>query len=158
MVGRRLVDDAASSPSSSLPLPSLLYLNQHLPSPSLPLSFLSSLMPLDAACQQVISALGALQAGADRASQLQANDWLTSFQHSVSARRLFRPLGDMLTDSLLTLTLVIVQREAWQTCHSLLFSDEVGLDVKMFAGQTFRAKVSKVKGVKDIRGVAGIEL
>lgn len=36
------------------------------------------------------------------------------------------------------------QRDAWGTCHALLFSDEVGLDVKMFAGQTFRAKVRRV--------------
>jgi hypothetical protein len=39
--------------------------------------------------------------------------------------------------------LTLLQKDAWETCHVLLFDDHVGLDVKMFAGQTFRAKVRR---------------
>ncbi|CED82507.1 Nuclear transport regulator [Phaffia rhodozyma] len=86
-------------------------------------------MPLDQASQQVVSALQALQSSTDRQSQLQANDWLTSFQHS---------------------------KDAWQVCHTLLFSDEAGLDVKMFAGQTFRAKVIYDISELDPSSTAGL--
>lgn len=40
-------------------------------------------MALDDASQHVISALGALQAHSDRQSQATANEWLSTFQHSV---------------------------------------------------------------------------
>lgn len=97
--------------------------------------------------QQVIAALHALStptaANGDRSVQLAANEWLTSFQHSVRRRSLScdaeLPSIQKLTET--PLTLFIVQKDAWETCHVLLFDDHVGLDVKMFAGQTFRAKV-----------------
>lgn len=99
---------------------------------------------LSPSAQQVVAALQALAtptaANGDRSIQLAANDWLTSFQHSVRtlARCWISHRAGLLTIS------TVLQKDAWETCHVLLFDESVGLDVKMFAGQTFRAKVRRL--------------
>ncbi|KAL5518958.1 MTR10 [Sanghuangporus vaninii] len=66
--------------------------------------------------QAVLSALEALgQPTADKASFMTANTWLQEFQHS---------------------------NEAWATCNTLLLNPEMPLLAKIFAAQTFRAKVT----------------
>lgn len=97
---------------------------------------------LSPSAQQVVAALQALAtptaANGDRSTQLAANDWLTSFQHSV------RTLARCWISQRVGLLTTVLQKDAWETCHVLLFDESVGLDVKMFAGQTFRAKVRRL--------------
>ncbi|KAH9944146.1 ARM repeat-containing protein [Epithele typhae] len=65
--------------------------------------------------QAVLSALEVFSRVPEKAALEQANTWLQDFQHS---------------------------SEAWSTCNVLLLSPEAPLAAKLFAAQTFRAKVT----------------
>ncbi|KAH9837030.1 ARM repeat-containing protein [Rhodofomes roseus] len=68
-----------------------------------------------AAVQAVLSALDVFGRAPDKAALDQANTWLQDFQHS---------------------------RDAWATCNVLLLSPDAPPAAKLFAAQTFRAKVT----------------
>ncbi|KAG6898068.1 hypothetical protein C0992_006546 [Termitomyces sp. T32_za158] len=65
--------------------------------------------------QALLSALDVFSKAPDKVSLDRANSWLQDFQHSP---------------------------EAWATCNVLLFSPDVPSGAKLFAAQTFRAKVT----------------
>ncbi|RDX50448.1 ARM repeat-containing protein [Lentinus brumalis] len=65
--------------------------------------------------QAVLSALEVFSRAPEKAALEQANAWLQDFQHS---------------------------SEAWATCNVLLLSPEAPVSAKLFAAQTFRAKVT----------------
>ncbi|KAH9937196.1 ARM repeat-containing protein [Fomitopsis serialis] len=68
-----------------------------------------------AAVQAVLSALDVFSRAPDKAALDQANTWLQDFQHS---------------------------RDSWSTCNVLLLSPDAPPAAKLFAAQTFRAKVT----------------
>ncbi|KIJ45201.1 hypothetical protein M422DRAFT_779110 [Sphaerobolus stellatus SS14] len=77
----------------------------------------------------VLSALAVFGTATDKAAIQQANSWLQEFQHSVSA------LTFGLSPSL-------IDPEAWGTANTLLLSLGASPSARLFAAQTFRAKVT----------------
>ncbi|KAK4688053.1 transportin-3, partial [Tremellales sp. Uapishka_1] len=71
-------------------------------------------LPSDQAAATVLQALHTLYHDPESAAKRRASEWLEEFQHSA---------------------------EAWQTCHSLLTSPSSPPESRLFAAQSFRAKI-----------------
>ncbi|KAF7320101.1 hypothetical protein MKEN_00794500 [Mycena kentingensis (nom. inval.)] len=79
--------------------------------------------------QAVLAAIDVFSRAPDKASLDQANNWLQDFQHSP---------------------------DAWATCNVLLLTPDAPLAAKLFAAQTFRAKVTYDLGQLDPANLPGI--
>jgi transportin-3 len=97
------------------------------------------------AVQAVLTALDALYNKPEKSVKDEANTWLQNFQKTVSGRiKLIISWSMIRADNLLCLCL---QPEAWETANALLLSQDLPLESRIFAAQTFRNKVSCLGGV-----------
>lgn len=97
-----------------------------------------------AALQAVLQALESLYRDPDKAAKEQANAWLQDFQKTVCMKNALR-LGEKPL-LIWSYRLVCVQQpEAWQTANSLLLAQDLPIEPRLFAAQTFRTKVSVIE-------------
>lgn len=97
-----------------------------------------------AALQAVLQALESLYRNPDKAAKEQANAWLQDFQKTVCMKNVLRASEKLLL--IWSYRLVCVhQPEAWQTANSLLLAQDLPIEPRLFAAQTFRTKVSVIE-------------
>ena len=102
----------------------------------------------------VLQALDSLYKTTETQARNQANQWLQEFQKTVSFHFNFHTtttssssrihpalLSAYLTFSSSLLPLLSLQPEAWEIANELLLSQELPLEPRVFASQTFRSKV-----------------